>query len=105
LSAANWESCTGHSLAYLGLTLMENRSGLIVETRVTLADGYGARDAALLMLNELPGGRVTLGGDKGTTIPSVTRHVATQPVTSSHLTFPNPVCTFKGCRLSSCTYA
>jgi len=45
--------------------LMENRSGLVVATRVTAADGYGERDAALLMVAALPGGRVTLGGDNG----------------------------------------
>ena len=52
-------------LAYLGHVLMENRSGLITATRVTLADGFGERDAALAMAAELPAGRVTLGGDKG----------------------------------------
>jgi transposase len=52
-------------LAYLGHVLMENRSGLITDTRVTLADGYGERDAALAMVAEGPRGRVTLGGDKG----------------------------------------
>jgi hypothetical protein len=34
-------------------------------TRVTPADGYGERDAALVMVADVPGGRVTLGGDKG----------------------------------------
>jgi transposase len=52
-------------LAYLGHVLMENRSGLVVDTRVTPADGYGERDAALAMLAERPGDRLTLGGDKG----------------------------------------
>jgi transposase len=52
-------------LAYLGHVLMENRSGLVVDTRVTPADGYGERDAALVMIADRPGGRVTLGGDKG----------------------------------------
>jgi IS5 family transposase len=72
-------------LAYLGNVLMENRCGLIVDTRVTPADGFGERDAALLMVAELPGGRVTLGGDKGYDYPEfvaelrhmdVTPHVA-----------------------------
>jgi transposase len=51
-------------LAYFGHVLLENRSGLIVDTRVTPADGHGERDAALLMVADLPGGRVTLGADK-----------------------------------------
>jgi transposase len=52
-------------LAYLGHVLMENRSGLITDTHVTAADGFGERDAALVMAADLPAGRVTLGGDKG----------------------------------------
>lgn len=52
-------------LAYLGHVLMENRSGLVVDTRITPADGHGERDAALMMVADLPGDRVTLGGDKG----------------------------------------
>src|SRR5262245_3076840 len=52
-------------LAYLGHVLMENRCGLITDTRVTVADGFGERDAALSMVADLPVGRVTLGGDKG----------------------------------------
>jgi transposase len=72
-------------LAYLGHLLMENRSGLVVDTRVTPADGYGERDAAVGMLAEVPGGRVTVGGDKGYDYPQfvadlrrlgVTPHVA-----------------------------
>jgi transposase len=52
-------------LAYFAHVLTENRSGLIVDTRLTPADGHGERDAALLMVAALPGGRVTLGADKG----------------------------------------
>jgi transposase len=72
-------------LAYVGHVLMENRSGLVVNTRVTSADGYGERDAALMMIAGRPGGRVTLGGDKGYDYPgfvadlrqiAVTPHVA-----------------------------
>jgi transposase len=71
-------------LAYVGHVLMENRSGLVVNTRVTSADGYGERDAALMMIAGRPG-RVTLGGDKGYDYPefvadlrqiAVTPHVA-----------------------------
>jgi hypothetical protein len=44
---------------------MENRSGLVVASRLTLATGTAERDAALAMLDDLPGrGRVTVGADK-----------------------------------------
>jgi len=51
-------------LVYMGHVLMENRSGLVVDTDVTPADGYGERHAALTMVEAVPGDRVTLGGDK-----------------------------------------
>jgi transposase len=54
-------------LSYLGHTLVENRSGLIVGTYVTQADGHAERDAALLMLYEKRKKmrqRFTLGADK-----------------------------------------
>ena len=72
-------------LAYAGHLLMENRSGLVVNARVTPADGYGERDAAVCMLGQVPGGRVTLGADKAYDYPgfvaelrrmAVTPHVA-----------------------------
>src|SRR5262249_50801458 len=52
-------------LAYAGHLCVENRSSLIVATRVTPADGFGERDGALLMAETLPGGRITFGLDKG----------------------------------------
>lgn len=53
-------------LGYLGHVLMEHRSGLIVQTRVTPADGYGERDAALVMIEGVPGRhRITVAADKG----------------------------------------
>ncbi len=52
-------------LAYTGHLLMENRNGLVVASRLTLATGTAERDAALAMLDDLPGrGRVTVGADK-----------------------------------------
>jgi len=52
-------------LGYLGHVLMEHRSGLIVDARVTPADGHGERDAALVMLERRPGHhRLTLAADK-----------------------------------------
>jgi transposase len=53
-------------LAYLGHVLMEHRSGLIVQTHVTPADGYGERHAAAIMVERRPGRhRITVAADKG----------------------------------------
>jgi transposase len=52
-------------LAYLGHVLMENRHGLVVDTRVTQATGTAEREAAVAMAEAIPGQqRVTLGADK-----------------------------------------
>jgi transposase len=52
-------------LAYLGHVLMENRHGLVVDTRVTQATGTAEREAALAMAEAMPGQhRITLGADK-----------------------------------------
>jgi transposase len=52
-------------LGYLGHVLIEHRSGLIVQATVTPADGHGERDAALTMVQRLPGRhRLTLAADK-----------------------------------------
>jgi len=51
--------------AYLGHVLMENRSKLALDTRVTLATGTGEHEAAIDMLKGLPGEqRRTVGADK-----------------------------------------
>jgi len=53
-------------LSYNGNLLVENRNGLIVNTELLQANGRAERDAALLMLEQVPGyGRITVGGDKG----------------------------------------
>ncbi len=53
-------------LSYLGHVLTENRHGLVVEARITQADGYAERETALAMLEGIPGShRITLGADKG----------------------------------------
>ena len=53
-------------LGYLGHVLMEHRSGLIVKTMVTPADGHGERDAAIVMIEDVPGRhRITVAADKG----------------------------------------
>lgn len=52
-------------LCYAGHVLMENRQGLVVDTMLTPADGYGEIDAALVMLERLPDRPgITVGGDK-----------------------------------------
>lgn len=53
-------------LSYNGNLLTENRNGLIVTTEVFQANGTAERDAALVMLEQIPGeSQVTVGGDKG----------------------------------------
>jgi transposase len=53
-------------LCYLGHVLMENRNGLVVDTRLTTATGTAEREAACSMLSQIPGQRrVTLAADKG----------------------------------------
>jgi transposase len=53
-------------LAYLGHLLTENRHGLIIDTAITSASGTAERDAAIVMVGELPltGRRLTVAGDK-----------------------------------------
>jgi transposase len=53
-------------LSYHGDLLTENRNGIIITTEVFQANGTAERDAALVMLEQIPGDcRVTVGGDKG----------------------------------------
>ena len=69
-------------LGYLGHVLMEHRSGLIVKTAVTPADGFGERDAALTMVTAIPGRhRITLAGDKGYDIRDFVAELRTMHVT------------------------
>ena len=52
-------------LAYMGHALMENRNGLVVDTRLSRATGTAEREAALDMATARPGDhRITLGADK-----------------------------------------
>jgi len=52
-------------LSYNGNLLIENRNGLIITTELFQANGTAERDAALVMLEQLPGtNRVTVGADK-----------------------------------------
>ncbi len=52
-------------LCYLGHVLMENRHGLVVRPTVTMAGGTAECDAALELVETIPGThRITVGGDK-----------------------------------------
>lgn len=58
-------------LCFMGHALMENRNGLVVDSRLTLATGTAEWDAALEMVENLPGcNRVTIGADKGYDVPA-----------------------------------
>lgn len=53
-------------LCFMGHALMENRNGLIVDSRLTQATGTAERDAALEMVEDILGTKqITLGADKG----------------------------------------
>jgi transposase len=52
-------------LCYSGHVLMENRNGLVVDAEVLQANGTAERDAALVMIEQIPGDQpVTIGADK-----------------------------------------
>lgn len=53
-------------LCFTGHVLMENRHGLVVDVSLSQATGTAERDAALDMLEQVPGShRITVGADKG----------------------------------------
>ena len=52
--------------SYSGNLLVENRNGLVVDAEVFQANGTAERDAALVMMERLPGRQaLTVGGGKG----------------------------------------
>jgi transposase len=52
-------------LSFQANALMENRNGLVADTETLQANGTAERDAALIMIEAIPGDRqVTVGGDK-----------------------------------------
>ncbi len=58
-------------LCFMGHALMENRNGLVVDSRLTLANGTAEWEAALKMIEELPGNhRITVAADKGYDVPA-----------------------------------
>src|SRR5471030_1593497 len=65
-------------LSYNGNLLVENRNGLIVNAELLQANGRAERDAALLMLEQVPGdSRITVGGDKDSTRRSSSTNATT----------------------------
>ena len=58
--------CKESNLCFMGHALMENRNGLVVDSRLTQATGTAEREAALEMVEDISGTKqVTLGADKG----------------------------------------
>lgn len=69
-------------LSYLGHVLIENRNGLVVGGCVTQANSYAEREAALAMIEEIPGSqRITLGADKAYDVRSFVEALREQEVT------------------------
>jgi IS5 family transposase len=63
-----WRKARGHEakLCYMGHVLMDNRHGLAVAGKATIASGRAEREAALeLLRRKASGRRLTLGADKG----------------------------------------
>ncbi|WP_321897626.1 IS5 family transposase [Paraburkholderia heleia] len=62
---------TASELRYMGHTLTDNRHDLVVNARVTRADGHAEREAAKIMIHDArqavqdPNAEITLGADKG----------------------------------------
>src|SRR5262249_2455765 len=52
-------------LCHMGHLMMENRNGLLVDARVTEANGTAERTTALDMIEDTAGPGSTVGGDKG----------------------------------------
>lgn len=52
-------------LCFMGHALMENRNGLLIDLRVSQANGRAERETALEMLAEHAHGRATVGADRG----------------------------------------
>src|SRR5579863_5113537 len=86
-------------LSYAGHVLMENRNGIAVNGCVTLAEGRAEPEAALALVEEIPGeSRITLGADKGYDSKEfvqelrdhhVTPHLGTNSNTRARLDIPS----------------
>ena len=77
-------------LCYLGHVITENRNGLVVDTRLTVASGTAERDAAIAMLERKAAEkRITLGGDRGydtRTFVGRLRELQVTPHVAQHIT-------------------
>jgi transposase len=63
-----YKKATGDAakLAYLGHVLIENRHGLVVNSRVTTASGRAEWEAGFALVRDVPGQhRITVAGDRG----------------------------------------
>ena len=77
-------------LCYAGHVEMDNRHGLVVNTRLTQASGRAEPAAALAMVEEIAGfGRVTLGADKGYDQKELVRELREHGVTPHVAQKPN----------------
>ena len=77
-------------LSYAGHVEMDNRHGLVVNTRLTQASGRAEPEAALAMLEEIAGfGRITLGADKGYDQKELVRELREHRVTPHVAQKPN----------------
>lgn len=87
-----YKKATGQEakLCFLGHVLMENRHGLVVNTRLTPATGTAEREAALALVASRPTTqRITLGGDKNYDTPAFVqdlRAVRVTPPVAQHTT-------------------
>jgi hypothetical protein len=85
-------------LSYNGNLLVENRHGLIVNTEVFEANGTAKRDAALVILEQIPGTKqVTVGGDKAYDTADCVAECRTDSA-------PAPAAARLGRRLRQCTH-
>jgi len=72
-------------LCFLGHTLMENRSGLVVAARLTQASGTAEREAALALIDSHRSGRrrITLGADKAYDVTAFVEALRARPATAA----------------------
>ena len=79
-------------LCFLGHTLMENRSGLVVAARLTQASGTAEREAALALIDSHRPGRrrITLGADKAYDVTAFVEALRARRVTP-HITIDGHV--------------
>ena len=74
-------------LCYMGHVLMENRTGLVVDGRVTAATGTAEREAALALIERrrrggpMKAGRITLATDKAYDVSGFVRDLRARAVT------------------------